>query len=133
MTSEPLDRDARRRLQAALREVHPWLADTEHGPQAVEAGECDRCGNEARLVMTCGPVAWHRIGRRCASELGVDAWCDGHRDDAEAALAWVAALPDEADDAARLWWVATGEVRLDSLAELLPRALPGRARLSDFR
>ncbi len=74
-------------------------------------------------MATCGPGG-ARLGRRCAAAEGVEAWCDGHRDEAEEVLAWLAGLPDEADDAARLWWVATGEVRLASLADLLPRALP---------
>lgn len=117
------------RLRRALLERYPWLADTELGPQAVEAGECDRCGAEARLVAPCGPApasvvagaaergerigpSW-ALGRRCAAALGDEAWCDGHRGDAEAALAWLARLPAEADDVARLWWVATGEVRVD--------------------
>jgi hypothetical protein len=100
-------------LRAALLERYPWMSSTEMGPQAVEAGECDRCGHEARLVLTCGPSAALSLGRRCALAAGADAWCEGHQQEAEAALAWLAALPDEADDAARLYWVATGEVRLD--------------------
>jgi hypothetical protein len=119
-----VDRPALRR---ALLRRYPWLADVDRGPQAVEAGECDRCGAEARLVAPCGPPPpngfgsreggavgpdW-ALGRRCAEELGVDGWCDGHEQDAEVVLRWLAALPPEADDVARLWWVATGEVRLD--------------------
>lgn len=99
-------------LRAALRARHPWLEATEMGPRAVEAGECDRCGAEARLVTTCGPGPLH-LGRRCAARLGTAAWCEGHVDDARQALDWLARLPPEADEAARLWWVATGEVRLD--------------------
>lgn len=117
-------------LRAALRARYAWIDDTEVGPRAVEAGECDRCGAEARLVQPCGPPPrdvpgagpdW-ALGRRCAAELGVDAWCAGHERDARAALDALAALPAEADDVARLWWVATGEVRID------PRLLGGRAR-----
>lgn len=106
----PIDKPA---LRQVLRERHPWLDATEHGPRAVDAGECDRCGAEARLVPTCGPVAWAALGRRCATALGDEAWCDGHAAQAAVTLAWLAALPGEADDVARLWWVATGEVRLD--------------------
>ena len=114
---------ARARLRAALLARHPWLGDADVGPRAVEAGECDRCGAEARLVETCGPGVAVALGRRCALRIGVDAWCAGHADDARAALDRLAALPAGADDAARLWWVATGEVRLDP-------DLPGRlARL----
>jgi hypothetical protein len=112
----------RSELRAALLDRYPWLADTEHGPRTVQAGECDRCGVEARLVAPCGPPPssavgqvgpdW-AIGRRCAAELGVDGWCAGHAEEAQDALAWLAALPEEADDVARLWWVATGEVRVD--------------------
>ncbi|MGH8932806.1 MAG: hypothetical protein ACRDZO_19840 [Egibacteraceae bacterium] len=107
---------------------YPWVDCTEFGPRAVEAGECDRCGAEARLVAPCGPpprgVAGARpgwaLGRRCALECGLDAWCSGHETEGQRALAWLSALPPEADDVARLWWVATGEVRVDG--ELLRRA-----------
>jgi hypothetical protein len=109
-------------LRAALLQRYPWLGATELGPQAVEAGECDRCGAEARLVAPCGPPPddapgrvgpdW-ALGRRCALELGPDGWCGGHEAEAGDALEWLGALPDEADDVARLWWVATGEVRVD--------------------
>lgn len=100
-------------LRAALVERYPWLRESAVGPQAVEAGECPRCGAEARLVETCGPVAWVALGRGCARELGASAWCDGHAEQADATLAWLERLPPEADDVARLWWVATGEVRPD--------------------
>src|SRR5688500_9003673 len=102
----------KRPLHAALRDRYPWLDGAEHGPSAVEAGECERCGAEARLVATCGPGPVY-LGRACASALGVGAWCDGHADEAAAALAWLQRLPPEADVVARLWWVSTGEVRLD--------------------
>lgn len=84
------------------------------GPRSVTAGECDRCGAEPRVVATCGPVPWRSLGRRCAADVGTDAWCEGHREDGERHLAWLARLPDEADAVVRLWWVATGEVRLDA-------------------
>ena len=100
-------------LQRALLSHYPWLEREDVGPRAVEAGECDRCGEEARLVDVCGPGPHVYLGRTCALELGVDAWCEGHVADAKAALAWLAELPDAVDDVARLWWVATGEVRLD--------------------
>lgn len=121
----PLDRDG---LRTALREAYPWLDATDVGPRAVSAGECDRCGDEARLVATCGPVEWRELGRACAQDLGLEAWCDGHEDEARTALRWLAALPDEADDVTRLWWVATGEVQLDPALlrrrlEALPRHL----------
>lgn len=116
----PIDKPA---LRQVLRARYPWLAATDRGPQAVEAGECDRCGAEARLVATCGPIAWATLGRRCAADLGPDAWCPGHAEEAAATLAWLAALPDEADDVARLWWVATGEVRLDPALAVIARRL----------
>jgi hypothetical protein len=106
------DRAQRARLRAALRARYPWLDHTDLGPRSVTAGECGRCGTEARLVATCGPGP-HELGRRCVAVLGTDAWCEGHRDQALAAIDWLARLPAEADDVARLWWVATGEVRLD--------------------
>lgn len=54
------------------------------------------------------------------------AWCDGHAEDGAHRLAQLAALPAEADTVARLWWVATGEVRLApaATAPLVGRALP---------
>jgi hypothetical protein len=101
-------------LKRGLRAHYPWLDRTEIGPRAVEAGECDRCGHEARMVATCGPSPHHYLGRRCAAQIGVDAWCAGHADEADEYLRWLADLPDEADDVARLWWIVTGEVRLDA-------------------
>lgn len=67
--------------------------------------------------------------RPCARELGTAAWCDGHLADAEAALRWADGLPDHWDLAVTLWWVATGEVRLDSLVDLrADERLPGAVR-----
>ena len=103
----------RANLRAALLTRYPWPDATDHGPRSVEAGECDRCGAEARLVLTCGPGAVPSLGRRCATDAGTAAWCAGHVADAEAALSWLHDLPDEADDVARLWWVACGEIDVD--------------------
>jgi hypothetical protein len=100
-------------LRDALLSHHPWLDRDTVGPRAVAAGECDRCGHEARMVEICGSGLHRYLGRRCAEAIGADAWCEGHREEAEAAIAWLRELPEEADDVARLWWVATGEVRLD--------------------
>ena len=105
-----MDVEARRSLREALRARYPWVADAEWGPSAVEAGECDACGAEARVAMVCGPGAAGFLGRRCVERLDADAWCAGHADDAASAVAWVERLPAEADVVARLWWVATGEV-----------------------
>jgi hypothetical protein len=117
----PEDRDALRR---ALRRRCTWLDHDELGPRHVEAGECDGCGQEARLVMTCGPGSAVYLGRRCAAARGAAAWCDGHAAEAHQALTWLGRLPSEADTAARLWWVATGEVRLDpALVASLSRQL----------
>ena len=125
--ADPVDRVA---LRAHLLAVHPWVGADGWGPRAVVAGECDGCGHEARLVQPCGPPSlpgvgpdW-ALGRRCAAAAGVEGWCDGHVEEAEAALAWLADLPAEADEVARLWWLATGEIRPDPLlvrraAELL--------------
>lgn len=81
------------------------------------------------MVTTCGPTTWAGLGRACALETGARAWCDGHAEQARSWLGLLDALPDEADAAARLWWVATGEVRLDpSAVEPLRRvALPDDA------
>ena len=119
-----MDAATRRQLRAALTARFAWVTDGDVGPAAVEAGECDRCGQEARLVMTCGPAAWRYLGRTCVRTLGTAAWCDGHADTAITAAAALAALPAEADTVARLWWVATGEVALD------PRLRQDMARLA---
>ncbi len=110
----------RRALRRELLAAYPFLSRTDAGPQAVEAGECDRCGEEPRLVQPCGPPPgdlprpagpdW-ALGRRCALAAGVDGWCDGHVEEAEEVLGWLGGLPATTDDVARLWWVATGEVR----------------------
>lgn len=122
-------RDGQRRaaLRRALRHRYPWLDRDDVGPRAVRAGECDRCGAEPRLVEGCGPGAYRYLGRRCAQELGTAAWCAGHATEARRLMGWLAGLPATADDVARLWWVATGEVRLDpELATRWPSSdLPG--------
>jgi len=123
-----VDAADRARLRAALAGRYPWLDDDpDLGPRAVEAGECDGCGAEARLVTTCGPGPAVAVGRRCARDRGAGAWCEGHAEEASRALAWLAALPAEADDVARLWWVATGEVRVgpDLVDRLRQLGLPG--------
>lgn len=126
---------ARKLLRSHLELAHPWLVDPTHGPTTVDAGECDQCGNEVRLVTTCGPSTARALGRSCAATLGTDAWCEGHQEEARLALSWLSALPVDADDLARLWWVATGEVRLSSLVDLERIALPSELRdqLSDSR
>jgi hypothetical protein len=98
-----------------LREL-PWLADDRFGPRNVDAGECDRCGAEPRLVITCGPDGGE-YGRRCAR---AGDWCEGHADEAADALAYLAALPEDADDLAWLWWLATGEVRYSASRRYVP-------------
>lgn len=117
---------ARARLRSLLAEHHPWLTDDTVGPAAVDAGECDACGAEARMVMVCGPGPDSFLGARCALARGTSAWCDGHEPEATAALQRLASLPPEADVLARLWWVATGEVRLDPA---LVAGLRARAQL----
>jgi hypothetical protein len=106
----------RARLRRALREVEPWLAATEVGPQAVDAGMCDRCDLLPRLVPTCGPGPWPALCLACVEEVGLDAWCDGHEAEGRETLDWVGALPPHWDVAVTAWWVATGELALDSLA-----------------
>jgi hypothetical protein len=110
-------------LRRALLARYPWLAGVELGPQSVTAGDCDRCGVEARLVAPCGPPPrdllrragpdW-ALGRGCTIALGDGIWCGGHAAEGEDARAWLAALPQEADVVARLWWVATGEISFDA-------------------
>lgn len=131
-----LDAPTRRALREVLPTRWPFLAAVDLGPRAVAAGECDRCGEEPRMVQPCGPpptdlagpvdADW-ALGRRCALAAGVEGWCDGHAEEAAEALAWLAALPADADDAARLWWLATGEVRPDpTLAGRAVTLLAGR-------
>ena len=102
----------RRALRQALIRAAPWLTATEVGPQAVEAGVCDRCGDAPRLLPTCGPESPGSLCRDCAHDLGELAWCVGHEDEGRDARAWAAALPDDWADTVTLWWVATGEVRV---------------------
>jgi hypothetical protein len=110
-----LDARERAELRRALREVEPWLDATDVGPRAVDAGSCDRCGRLPRLVPACGPAPWAALCRDCVEEVGLEAWCDGHRDEGHAALAWARALPRHWDVTVTVWWVATGELRVDAL------------------
>jgi hypothetical protein len=103
-------------LRERLLAEHRWLDDDRFGPRNVVAGECDRCGAEARMVQTCGPGGGE-YGRRCATP---DDWCEGHADEAADALAWLAALPPDADDLAWLWWLSTGEVRYSESRRYVP-------------
>lgn len=113
-------------LRRALLDAYPWLEATDRGPRAVVAGECGRCGRRPRLLPTCGPVAHAALCRRCATELGDEAWCGGHREHGRRLRDWAAGLPDEWPDVVRAWWVATGEVRLDPDLRPAPgRLLPG--------
>lgn len=70
-------------------------------------------------MPTCGPAVAEAVCPTCALDVGLDLWCDGHGATGEAVLAAVRSLPPEWDVATRLWWVATGEVRLGTL--VLPR------------
>lgn len=105
----------RRALRAALRSAYAWIDDPDAGPQVVDAGECDRCGRRPRFVPTCGPAGAEAVCRDCALEAGLALWCDGHADTGSAVLSALRSLPAEWDAVTRLWWVATGEVRLDTL------------------
>ena len=109
-TSPAVDRA---RLRRTLRAAYPWVTDTETGPRAVEAGECDRCARRPRCVPTCGPVAWTALCADCAVAVGEDGWCAGHHDQGLAHRDWARSLPPEWATVVRLWWVATGEVRVD--------------------
>lgn len=75
-------------------------------------------------MPTCGPAVATALCRDCALEVGADAWCEGHRPAGTAVLAALADLPPEWDDVTRLWWVATGEVRLDALVRRPATGLP---------
>lgn len=115
-------REKRKEFGNELRRRWPWLPGTAVGPGAVEAGECDRCHREARLVNVCGPGAWQALGRCCALELGVSAWCDGHAAEGLQHLEQLREMPVAVDAVARAWWVATGEVHLpiENAADALP-------------
>jgi hypothetical protein len=123
MSDDALDRPS---LRSALLEAEPWLADPARGPRAVDAGACDRCGELPRLLPTCGPAAAGAVCRPCAVEAGLDAWCDGHREEGREALRWALRLPAHWDVAVSLWWVATGELRA-----IEPRALRRAPTLPD--
>jgi hypothetical protein len=101
------------------------------GPQAVEAGPCDRCGQQPRLLPTCGPSGGVAVCRGCAAALGDDGWCAGHREEGAAARAWAATLPDRWAELVTWWWVATGEVRPD--VEARGTDLPDLAALASPR
>lgn len=107
------DRLDRRRLREALAASAPFVGDVHLGPAAVDAGECDRCGVLPRVVATCGPQPWRHLCRDCLLEVGTEAFCEGHRDDALANLGRARELPDDWDTITRLAWVASGEVRPD--------------------
>ena len=111
-TVAPMDARTRATLRDALKDRYPWVADADLGPCAVVAGECDACGREARLVATCGPVSARYVGRNCLVAGNSEWFCDGHFAEARVAAAWAQTLPAEADTVARVWWVATGEVKL---------------------
>lgn len=123
-----MDRHRRRALRAALLATEPWLAATDLGPQAVDAGVCDRCTERPRVVPTCGPDGYPGLCAGCAEVLGADAWCDGHGAEADAALRWLAALPPYADTVVTLWWIATGEVRTGAPTLEVVAALPPAVR-----
>ena len=122
----------RRALRNVLLDRAPWLANTDIGPQSVSAGECDTCGDEVRLVQPCGPPPqtlgraatpdW-ALGRACAIAVGVAGWCSGHEEEAQGCLDWLTGLPPDADVIARLWWLASGEVRPDPALVTRARAL----------
>lgn len=56
------------------------------------------------------------VCRDCAETLGDAGWCDGHVAEGREARTWARHLPDRWADAVTLWWIATGEVRLDPAA-----------------
>ena len=116
-------------LRAALLRAEPWVAATDRGPRAVDAGTCDRCDVLPRLLPTCGPVPWPGLCRPCALAIGLDGWCEGHREQGRDALRWAVALPDHWDVAVVLWWVATGELRAAELRTLeVPPSLSSEVR-----
>lgn len=105
-----MDATTRANLRRALLDVAPWIKNPDFGPQTVDAGMCDRCDDAPRLLPTCGPGSPGAVCRDCADIMGVAAWCEGHRGDAESALAWARDLPDDWVTTVITWWIATGEV-----------------------
>lgn len=120
-----MSREDRRRLRAALTALAPWLDHPDAGPRTVDAGQCDRCDGQPRVLATCGPIQWRALCRDCALEVGSDAWCDGHAEHGRELLQWARDLPAWWGDAVVLWWVATGEVGTppDALHPELPERL----------
>lgn len=116
MTADPhplATRGRRRDLLALLVDHHPWLADDDLGPAAVDAGPCDRCDVEPRLVTPCGPVPWRGLCRDCVLEVGTAAFCAGHGDQADDLLVRARDLPATWATLVRMTWVARGEIRAD--------------------
>ncbi len=116
MTPDPhplATRTWRRELLGLLVARQPWLADDDLGPAAVDAGPCDRCAVDPRLVPPCGPVPWRGLCRDCVLTVGTGAFCAGHADEADDLLARARALPPTWATLVRLTWVARGEVRAD--------------------
>jgi hypothetical protein len=100
----------------------------------VDAGDCDRCGADPRMVSGCGPAGGRALCPACVVDLGVgEVWCDGHRDEGQDALAWLARLPADWAAVVRLWWIATGEVRMDPSVLDLLRSHPRVADVPDLR
>lgn len=108
---DALDRAGRRRLRSALSTAAPWLLDPGIGPTTVDAGSCDRCGEQPRVVATCGPAPARTLCAACVLEVGDAGWCAGHRDVAAHARSWAGRVPAGWADLVVLWWIATGEVR----------------------
>lgn len=103
----------RRQLRRVIARAAPWTGAADTGPAAVDAGECDRCEVQPRWVATCGAQAWAHLCRDCLLDLGTEAFCAGHHDDAMAHVVAARALPDDWATITRLAWIATGEVRAD--------------------
>lgn len=103
----------RAELRHALVTIAPWIDDERFGPRNVDAGSCTRCADHPRLLATCGPATAEALCRACAEQLGDDAWCDGHRGEGRQARRWAAQLGDDWPSVVILWWVATGELRVD--------------------
>jgi hypothetical protein len=114
----------RRELRTRLLQAAPWLDETEFGPRSVDAGTCELCARHPRLLPSCGPRPEAALCRDCAETLGDDAWCDGHLDDGRAGT-----LPERWADLVVLWWVATGEIRVEDAPPLAaPETLPPQVR-----
>lgn len=104
---------SRRDLRRMLATEAPWLIDGTVGPTTVDAQLCGRCRTDPGIVPVCGPVAFQAACPSCVTARD-DLFCDGHQDVAAYARTFSRALPANWREVVLLWWIATGELRVDA-------------------